>query len=345
MKIRTAFRAVPALALSLSAIVVAGPGARADAVADFYKGKTVTVVVSTGASGSYAVFAQLMHRHFSRHIPGAPAVVPSYMPGGGGAKASNFVFNVAPKDGSTIAMLHDYTVVAPVARPKAVKYQVDRFTWLLRYARSNPVIVVMKDSGIKTVADTQAREVVMGSTGRSAPSYINMSVMNQLVGTRFKIITGYKGRAQAEAAMERGEIAGSSAGWMTWQSSRPDWIASGKIVPLVQAGLSKLPELQSVPLLTEFAKNEADRNLLEFISAGGEFGRYVVGPPGLPADRTTALRRALDSLIRDPVFVADAAKRRVSLDPATGEELQKKAKRVVELVPSIKDRAQKIFGN
>lgn len=335
---------IRALALSCVIFAAAPASAMADPIADFYKGKTVTIIVATGASGSYAVFAQLMNRHLARHIPGAPTVVPSYMPGGGGAKAANYAYNVAAKDGTAIAMLNDYAVNAQLTRPGAVKYRADGFHWLVRFARSNPVIVVMKEAGIRTVADAQGREVIMGSTGKSAPSYINMSIMNQLIGTKFKIITGYKDRAQAESAMERGEIVGSSAGWMTWKSGRPEWVASGRIVPLVQAGLSPLPDLKNVPMLTDFAKNENDRNLLEFVSSGGDFGRSVVAPPDTPDDRVTALRRALDALVRDPAFVEDAKKRRVELDPATGEDMQKMATRIAGLIPSIADRARTFFS-
>jgi len=328
-------------AAALSAMATA----QADPIADFYKEKTVTIVVATGPAGSYSLFAQLMMRHIQDQIPGKPKIVPNYMPGGGGTKAANYLYNVAQKDGSAIGMLLDYTVNAQLLRPTGVKYQAERFNWIGRFIPSNPVIVVMRESGVRTVEDTTKRELVMASTGKAAPSYINMSIMNALFGTKFKIIPGYKDRSTVESAMERGEVSGSSAGWENWTSVHQDWIDSGRIIPLVQVGLTRLRDLPKVPTLIELAKNDADRKLLEVISSGGALGRSVAAPPDVPAARVQALRRAFDAMVREPEFVADAKKRRIDVEPETGQWLQGIVSSAVAVPPAVIGRARALFGS
>lgn len=329
-----------------AALFVAGPGAtaQADPIADFYKEKTITIVVATGPAGSYSLFAQLMMRHIQGKIPGKPKIVPNYMPGGGGTKAANYLYNVAQKDGSAIGMPLDYTVNAQLLRPTGVKYQAERFNWIGRFIPSNPVVVVMRESGVRTVEDAKKRELVMASTGKAAPSYINMSIMNSMFGTRFKIIPGYKDRSTVESAMERGEVAGSSAGWENWTSVHQDWIDSGRIIPLVQVGLVRLRDLAKVPTLIELAKNDDDRKLLEVISSGGALGRSVTSPPGIPKERVQALRRAFDAMVHDPEFVADARKRRIDVEPETGEWLQKVVSGAVAAPPAVIKRARSLIG-
>jgi tripartite-type tricarboxylate transporter receptor subunit TctC len=336
------FAAIPAV-LAAGALSATAP-AQADPIADFYKDKTVTIVVATGPAGSYSLFAQLMMRHIQDKIPGRPKVVPAYMPGGGGTKAANYLYNVSLKDGSAVGMLLDYTVNAQLLRPTGVKYRAERFNWIGRFIPSNPVIVVMRESGVATIADARKRELVMASTGKAAPSYINMSLMNSLFGTRFKIIPGYKDRSTVESAMERGEVAGSSAGWENWTSVHQDWVDSGRIIPLVQVGLVRLRDLPKVPTLIDLATNDADRTLLELISSGGALGRSVTSPPGLPKARVQALRRAFDAMVRDPAFVADAKKRRIAVEPETGEWLQDIVGRAVAAPPAVIERARSLLG-
>jgi tripartite-type tricarboxylate transporter receptor subunit TctC len=338
----TRFSAV-LLSLLPGLILSAGAG-RAAEPDDFYRGKTITVVVALGSSGSYALYAQLMQQQFGKFIPGKPAVVPQFMPGGGGTKGANYLYNVAPRDGTYLGMLSDYTSVAQVVRPKAVKYDVRDFAWIGLFVPSNPVIMVMASSGVRTIEDAMKRELVMGTTGKSAPGYVNMKVMNDVIGTRFKIIAGYKDTGASELAMERGEVAGGSSAWISWVARQGAWLAAGKIIPLVQIGFTRVRQLADVPTLIELAKNDVDRQLLTFISGGGALGRSVTAPPGIPADRVAMLRRAFDRMVGDSAFIAEAKKRHLALEPSSGEALQAAVKRSATVSPAVAARARAIVN-
>lgn len=316
----------------------------AESVAGFYQGKTVTVVISGGAGGSYALYGQLSADFMQKHIPGNPKLVPQFMPGGGGAKAANYLYNVASKDGTVIAVLYDTTALAQVLRPTAAKYDVKQMAWLGQFVSFSTVITVMAESGARTVADARAKELIMGSTGRSAPSFINMSTANAVAGTRFKIVTGYPDTASTELAMERGEVHGASAGWMNWKARHSGWLASGRLIPLIQVSLKRHHELPEVPTLIELTGNDRDRDLAEFVSAGGALGRTLAAPPGVPSARVEALRRAFDAMVADPEFLAAAKQRKLDIEPDTGEAVQALAERIVSVKPDVLERARTIFG-
>lgn len=334
------------LTMSSAVLVLAGAGAaQAQSPAEFFKGKTISVVISGGAGGSYALYGQLLVDHYPRFLPGAPKMVAQFMPGGGGTKAANYLYNVAPKDGTSVGILYDTTGIAQVLRPAGIKYDVRKFNWIGQFVPLNTVIAVTAESGARTIADAQKRELIMGSTGRSAPSFINMSVANALIGTKFKIITGYKDTASTELAMERGETHGGSAAWMNWRARHSAWIESGRLVPLVQVALKRMKDLPNVPTLLELAKNDSDRQLIEFIAAGGATGRTVAAPPDVPPERVEAMRRAFDAMVADARFVSEAKQRKLDVDPDTGEETQKLLARTVSIPEEVVKRANAIFGS
>jgi tripartite-type tricarboxylate transporter receptor subunit TctC len=312
-----------ALLISFCSLAVAAPlSARADPVADFYRGKTVTAVVPFGAGGGYALYTQLLSQHMPRFIPGTPNIVPQYMPGAGGIKATNYVYNVAPKDGSLISMVPDTVVLASVLQPKTIKFKVNEFIWLGTLERVNNVLAVRADSGIRTFADLGRTEAVLGSTGRGSPTFLLPSLARWLSPAKMKIVQGYKGGREMFQAMETRELMGTTISWGVWKALKGDWFRNGSAVPIMQFGMRREADLPEVPLAIDLATTPEQKTVARFMASNTEIGRSFVAPPGMAAEKVTALRDAFDRMVRDPAFIA-AAKGKILLNPASGAEVQK----------------------
>ena len=288
-----------------------------DSVAEFYRGKTIRLVVPTGPGGAYGLYALLFAQHFGRHLPGEPVVLPEYRSGAGGVVAANYLYSVAPRDGTVIEIPLAPIILGQYTSGAAAQYDASKFVWLGQMANITRLFTVWESSKIKRFEDLATYDSVAGTTGKGSETFINPAIINYVFGTKIKIVAGYKGSADLLLALERGEINAVSATWSNFTGNHAAWVQQGKVRFLVQIGLSKLPGYESLPLLTEVAKNESDRRLVEFMSlVTTSVGYSVMAPPGVPGNIVAALRQAFDATMKDAAFIADAKKRRVDIDAA-----------------------------
>ncbi|MPY70125.1 MAG: hypothetical protein GEU92_08560 [Alphaproteobacteria bacterium] len=310
---------VAALAAGLVAGAVAP--ASADAVADFYKNRTITLYGAAGGGGSYGVYNRVLAEHLGRHIPGNPTITAQFMPGAGGAKCANFVYNAAPKDGSVIGMLLKYVAVEQAIGRKSVKYDVRKFNWLISAEPVNSVVALWHDSPAKTLDELRRIQVTMGSTGKSSETYVTPTLMNAFMGTKFKVVLGYKGTGAIHIAMEQGEIHGRAASYSSISGTRPHWLSENKVIILGHSGLYPDKDIPGVAPLATLAPPES-KAVFEFVGSGSALGRIIVAPPGVPADRVAALRKGLEATLADPKFLADAKKRKMGVQPRSAAEVE-----------------------
>jgi tripartite-type tricarboxylate transporter receptor subunit TctC len=321
-----AFFAPALLALAvLAGSMPAAAQAPAANQADFYKGKTVEVIISTGAGGGLDANGRIVARHLGNHIPGNPTVVAKNMPGAGHIRAANYVFNQAPKDGTTIGTFIPIFVMAQVLeRSKSIQFNPANFQWLVSTSSSNSTVYVWHTTGVKSLEDAMHRQVLMGGTGVGSYNVIYPTVLNSVVGTRFKLVTGYASTTELAIAMERGEVQGRAGNnFNSLISEHGDWLKAGKINLLAQVGLERDRDFPEVPLITEFAKTEEDRQILRFFSTDIVIGRPFVTSPGAPPERVAVLRQAFDRLLKDPAFLDDARKASIDISPVGGVAIQK----------------------
>jgi tripartite-type tricarboxylate transporter receptor subunit TctC len=329
--------ALPALAF------VVAPAA-AQSVEEFYRGKTITMSVGTSPGGDYDLRMRMVSRHIGKHIPGNPTVIATNMPGAGQMLVANWLASVAPKDGTAIVALSQNMAVNQATGASGVKYDVRQFNWIGNTTDSPNVINAWHTTGIKTIQDVMQRELVVGATGTASGSYLYPYALNQLVGTKFKIVTGYPGGNDINLAMERGEVGGrGSNSWASWKATRPQWLAEKKIVILVQVGVKRNPELPDVPTMQDLGKNDLDKRVLTFISVDTAISRPLVTNGGVPRERVEALRRAFDATMKDPEFLAEAAKSQTDISPMTGEEAQKIAESTIATPPDVLARANALI--
>jgi tripartite-type tricarboxylate transporter receptor subunit TctC len=332
----------PFAALAMLALAVA-PG-NAQSVADFYRGKTITMAVGTSPGGDYDLRMRMVARYIGRYIPGNPTIIATNMPGAGQMLVANWLAGVAPKDGTVIVALSQNLPVSQATGASGVKYDVRQFNWIGNTTDSPNVINSWYTTGIRTIGDVMQRELVVGATGIASGSYLYPHALNTLVGTKFKIVTGYPGGNDINLAMERGEVGGrGSNSWASWKSTRPQWLAEKKVYILVQVGVRRNPELPDVPTLQELAHNDLDRQVLTFISADTAISRPLVTNAGVPRERVEALRRAFDATMKDADFLAEAAKTKTDIGPMSGEEAQRIATATIEASPEVRTRASALM--
>jgi tripartite-type tricarboxylate transporter receptor subunit TctC len=294
------------------------------AQADFYRGKTIELIVSTGVGGGLDANARLVARHLAAHIPGNPSIVAKNMPGAGHIRAANYVFSQAPRDGTTIGTFIPIFVMASLLeRSKGIQFDPAQFNWLASTSSSNSTVYTWHLSGIRSVADATTRPVLMGGTGVGSYTVIYPTVMNSLLGTRFKLVMGYQSTAEIGLGMERGEIEGRAGNnFNSLKAEKPDWLASHKINIIAQVGLEREADFPDVPLLVDLAKTEEARAVLKFFSTDVVIGRPFVTSPGVPAERVVILRKAFDQMLVDPAFLADASNAGLDVAPVGGNKIQ-----------------------
>lgn len=315
-------RAVSLVALAAGAL--SAPPARADSVADFYKGKQMTLIISTGVGGGVDLMGRLIVRHWSKYLPGGPQTVPKNMPGGGHMRATNFLYNQAPKDGITVGTIIPSIVMHQMLGGKGVQYDAAKFNWIGSSSASNSMLYVWHTTGARTLQDAMQKQLVIGGTGAGAYTVIYPVLMNNIIGTKFQVIAGYQASDDVDLAMVRGEVDGrAGATFNTLMQGNADWAHDKKVNILVQIGPEKDPRFQDVPLLTEFAKTQEQREVLQLFCDEIALGRPLLAPPGVPAERVAALRSAFAATMKDPDFLADAEKLRLDVAPTSGERLQK----------------------
>jgi hypothetical protein len=311
----------------------------------FYQGRQIKVIVGTGTGGGYDTYARLLTRHLGKHIPGNPSFVVQYMPGASGIKAVNFLYSVAPKDGTAIATFNNSMPVYQAINQPGIQFKTEELSWVGSMSKLVNVVAVWHTSGAKTIEDTKRIEIIMGATGAGGTMAGYPTLLNNTLGTKFKVITGYEGGNAINLAMERGELQGrGNLSWSSMHSVKPDWLSENKIIPIVQIGPQKEKDLQHVPLLVELAQNDEQRQIFEFVSAINAIERPFAGPPGVPKSRLDTLRRGFDMTVRDSAFIAEAAKQDVQLDPSSGEDVEILILQLANVPPAVVAKTQAAMG-
>jgi tripartite-type tricarboxylate transporter receptor subunit TctC len=327
-----------------AALLLAGGGvglAQADPVADFYRGKTVTVLVGVGVGGEYDLHTRLLARHIGKHIPGNPTVVAQNMTGAGGLNMANYLFNVAPKDGTALGVLGNNFPAQQAIASKGIRFDANAFGWIGSISPTVETMAVWKTAKVTTIEDAQKKEVIAGATSRTAITYMLPHILNELLGTRFRIVTGFQGGNAINLAMERGEVEARNNTWSSWKVTKAAWLANKDIYILVQAG-PKAKDLLTVPTLDELIGNDDDRKVATLITSGTRLGRPLAAAPGVPAERLAALRAAFDAVMKDPEFQKEAASLNIEVEPVRGEAMQKVVADVLATPQPLKDRAKKL---
>lgn len=306
----------------LSAVVLAA-GLAATAVADdFYKGKQVTLLIPFEAGSGYDVYARTLARHISEHIPGEPTMVPSNMLGGGGLMLVNYLFSVAPKDGTAIGLLARSTIIEPLLANPAARFDPRKLEWIGSMGDEVTLCAATTRSGFKTWEDLTRRELVAAASGASADNGIHPLLFNALLGTKFKVVVGYKGGPAMNKAMEDGEADGRCGwSWTTIKTTKPEWLADKSIALLLQAGLKKAKDLPDVPLVLDLARTPADRAALELAFAPQAVAWPVAAPPGVPKERLDILRTAFLKVLRSQRFLEEAKRLQLDIEPISAEEV------------------------
>lgn len=337
------------LTASATALLVAqAPAAMADDVADFYRGKQISLVHTGGTGGTFAVYTRVLAKYLGKHIPGNPNVVVQFKSGGGGIVGMNYLYNAAPKDGTYILMPIAGVEVQPFVEPKKVKFDPTKVHWLGNMTQLQSYVAVWHTVPVRTWQDARTREVTFGATGTGSETYLTPMMMNALLGTKFKVITGYKGIAKVNLALERGEVEGRGGGWTP--TMRPEWFKTPhKIRLLAQVGDTKLDEawkgvnIADVPLLKNLPDDEEDRQLLSLLSR--VLARPLCVAPEVPKARVDALRKAFDDTMKDPETIAEIKKRKLQIiNPMTWQEVTAHVQRIADLPERVKQRYREALG-
>jgi tripartite-type tricarboxylate transporter receptor subunit TctC len=296
---------------------------RAQPVADFYRGKTITLTVGYSAGGGYDTYARILAHHMGRHIPGQPTIVVQNAPGAGSMRAANMIYNVAPKDGTAFGMFGRGIALEPLIGTSPAQFEATKFLWLGSGTEEAAVVVIRAEKGIKTWADMLTKPFTVGGEGTGSDPDVYALMLKNVFGVKLRLISGYPGTTEMALAVERGEVDGrASWSWSSLKSLKPDWIAQKKINIPVQLNLRKSPDLPDVPLIGDFAKSERQRQILKLVLSRQTMGRPFMAPPGLPTDRAAALRTAFDQTMKDPAFIAEARARGQEVNPVSGQEIE-----------------------
>jgi tripartite-type tricarboxylate transporter receptor subunit TctC len=325
----------------LAATCVLGAPAGADPIADFYKGKTLTILIGVGVGGEYDLHARLIARHLGKHLPGHPTIVPQNMTGAGGLLMANYLYEVAARDGTVIGMLGNNFPAQQAVGAKGIKFDTAKFGWIGSISPTVETMATWKTTGVRLLEEARQQEVVAGATGRGAITYTMPAMLNELAGTRFKIVTGYQGGNAVNLAMERGEVGARNNTWSSWKVTKRAWLDNKDIHILVQAG-PKAADL-AAPSIEEVLSNENDRKVAALIVSGTRLGRPLATPPNVPPERLQALRDAFLAVMKDADFRKEADLTNIEVDPVRGEDMVKVVEQVLATPPAEKERAKQLI--
>jgi tripartite-type tricarboxylate transporter receptor subunit TctC len=314
--IRFIRRAAVVLATVAGAVALSTP-VRAD---DFYKGKSISLIIASNTSGGYDTYGRILARHLGAHLAGNPTIVPQNMPGAGGIRAANYLYSIAAKDGTVFGIFDQAMFLDQLLGIPGLRGDVRQFNWIGRLASNSSVLFAWHTAAVKKIEDAFSHELIVAAPGSN--SRLNWTALNALTGTKLKLLTGYEGPATAKIAMERGEVEALSLPWGVLREENPEWLAEKKINLLLQTGLEKNAGLADLPRMIDLAKNEDDRRVLEIFASPSLVGRSFAAPPGLPKERVEELRAAFMEMTKDPDFLAEVAKLNFDLDPLSGQDLQ-----------------------
>ena len=331
--------------LSFALALIASTGAtRAQTPADFYRGKTINLYVAFPSGGGYDIYARLAARYMQKHLPGNPAIVVQNMPGAGGVKAANFLYDVAPRDGTAIGMIADNAATEEVLGSPGIAYATAKFAWIGRVASSVNIEAAWATSGFKSIEDVKQREFIVGGTGAAGITTVIRKVANAIGGTKFRVVTGYAGSPESCLAMEKGEVQGCAPSWTHAKTNLRTWLDEKKINVILQWGVTRHRELPDVPTMVELGKSEDDRKVLTLHASATDLGRSLAAPPGTPTDRVKLLREAFEAAMKDPELLAEVKRANLDHDPLGGAELQRLVVELNDVSPAVVERARKAAG-
>ena len=318
-------------ALAAALLALSPAGGRAQTAADFYRGRSIDLYIGYSAGGGYDVYARALARHMGRFIPGSPAIVPKNMPGAGSLVLDNWLYNVAPRDGSAFGTIARGVAFDPLFGSTRAQFDAAKFAWIGSMNEEVSVCAAWHTTGVTRLEDVMQREFTVGGSGPAADTDVFPKVLNGTIGTRFKIITGYPGGNDIDLAMERGEVMGR-CGW-SWSSvvaTHKSWLDESKISILVQLSLRTHPDLPNVPLVMSFARTDEQKQIFRLTFARQPMGRPFLAPPGIPPDRLSALRDAFMTTMTYPTFMAEAGKMQLEINPVAGDAVQEIVREVYQ---------------
>jgi tripartite-type tricarboxylate transporter receptor subunit TctC len=317
----------------------------AESAADFYKGKTVDLYVGFSSGGGYDTYARVLARHMEQHIPGKPSIVVKNMPGAGSLVLANWLYNVAPKDGTAFGIVARGAAFDPLLGNDRAEFDAAKFSWIGSMNDEVSVCVAWHTTGVKTLDDVMKKKLTVGGTGPSADTDQFPKILNGALGTKFDIVAGYPGGNEVNLAMERGEVQGR-CGW-SWSSviaTHKNWVDDKKINILLQMSTSKHPDLPNVPLVMDYAKTEEQRQILNLAFARQAMGRPFVAPPGIPSHRVAALREAFMAALKDKQFLAEAQKMQLEINPVSGQKVQELVAEIYETPKPVAEKVASMLG-
>ena len=318
------------------------PFARADEVADFYRGKTINLYIGVNVGGGYDFEARLLARFMKAHIPGNPTVVPQNIIGAGGIKMANYLYSIAPQDGTAIGMIPATLVAVQAVGIEGVQYDANKFFWLGTIGTSPETLAVWHTAGVRTIEEARHKELTVAASNPGAATYIFPRMLNELIGTKLKLVSGYQGNSTMIVAMERGEVDAVSNSWDSWKSLNPDWIKDKKINLLVQTE-PKAEDLE-IPSVQDLARNDDDLKIIELITSGDRLGKPMATARNVPASRVKALRDAYDATLQDPDFLSAATAAKISINPIHGQLMQDAVAKVLSTPKNLVARAKAIMA-
>jgi tripartite-type tricarboxylate transporter receptor subunit TctC len=332
------------LAAGLAAAGLFHPAyASAQSIEQFFSGKTITLYIANSVGGGYDLYGRLLSRHMSKYIPGKPAIIPKNMDGGGALRAANYMYEVAPRDGTAIATIGRGTVFAPAIGQRGANFDSTKFNWLGSANDEVSTCAAWYTSGVTNFDDLLVRDLVIGSTVASDDSAQLPKAMNGLLGTKFKIVNGYPGGNEMNLAMERGETQGRCAlSWASYKATHQEWITEKKVNLLFQVSLTKHRDLPDLPLVLDLAKTEEQRQILKLFAVRQVMGRPFLAPQEVPRDRVDALRRAFDQALEDPGLIAEAEKAKLEINPVNGARVEAIVKETFSTPPEIMKKAAEL---
>ena len=329
------------------ALIAGALGATSPALAqeDFYKGRTINLYIGFAPGGSYDLYARTLARHMGKHIPGSPNIVAQTMQGAGSFRAANYLFSVAPKDGTAMGSVSQAIALEEMLGTQGIMFKSAQFTWIGRSTNITELIMTWRTSKTQNFKDALTRETPTASTGPGSPSEGWPRLLNGLTGAKFKIIGGYQASANALLAMERGEVDASFTSWDTLNSSKSEWLQNKHVNILVQFNRKRLPGLPDTPSVIELAQRDEDRRILDFYVTGAEVGRSFIAPPGLPPERTKTLRAAFMKMsLEDADYRAELERAKAPINAMAGDELQKMIGDIMQTPPALIERMRKILS-
>lgn len=314
------------IVFAIFAVALAGSSVSAQSPVDFFQGKTIRIVIATGAGASYDVFGRLVARHMSGFLPGKPNLIAENMPGADGIKAANYLYSVAPKDGTVIATFNSAIAFYEAQAQPGIQFRGVELSWIGSLPQ-DPAVVAILDGPVHSLDEARTVPVAIGATGATGTMAGYPALLNSLFGTKFRIITGYDGGNAVNLAMERGEVQGrGNSTWAAYKVARPDWVSGKRIIPLVQIGLHKDPDLPDTPLLIDLARNPEERQMLDLVSSTVSLGQPFAAPPGVPAERIALLRTAFAQMVLSSPFYDDAVKMAAvqrKIEPIPADEVER----------------------